>query len=61
MSRTDAVPDDLPPAESLLKKPPRLSVWLAGQIDFEAYLKLAERLAWEASEPAGRGPTLLIF
>lgn len=60
MSRPDAVPDDLPSAESSLKKPPRLSVWLAGQIDFEAYLKLAERLAWEASEPAGRGPTLLI-
>ncbi len=39
---------------------PRLSVWLAGRIDFEAYLTLAERLAWEASEPEGRGPTLLL-
>jgi lipoyl(octanoyl) transferase len=39
---------------------PRLSVWLAGAIDFEDYLKLANRLAWEVSEPDGRGPTLLV-
>lgn len=39
---------------------PRLSVWLAGRIDFEEYLRVAERLAWEVSEPDGRGPTLLL-
>lgn len=61
MPRPDALPDGLPAAEgSLPQLRPRLSVWLAGRIDFEAYLKLAERLAWEASEPNGRGPTLLI-
>lgn len=38
----------------------RLSVWLAGQVDVEEYLRVAERLAWEVSEPEGRGPTLLL-
>lgn len=38
----------------------RFSVWLAGRIDFEEYLRVAERLAWEVSEPDGRGPTLLL-
>jgi lipoyl(octanoyl) transferase len=43
-------------------KPPvaRLSVWLAGQIDFENYLRVADRLAFEVAEPDGRGPTLLL-
>lgn len=39
---------------------PPLAAWLAGVIDHEAYIGLAERLAWEVSEPGGRGPTLLL-
>jgi len=38
-----------------------VSVWLAGRIGLDAYLALAERLAWEVSEPDGRPPTLLIY
>lgn len=50
-----------PAAADLSQSPPaRLSVWLAGRIDFEEYLRVAERLAWEVSEPDGRGPTLLL-
>jgi len=61
MSRPDAAPDGLPATTAALPRPTvRFSVWLAGRIDYEAYLKLAERLAWEASEPEGRGPTLLL-
>jgi len=37
-----------------------LSVWLAGRIGFADYCRLAERLAWEVSEPQGRCPTLLL-
>lgn len=37
-----------------------LSVWLAGRIGFDAYTAMAERLAWEVSEPGGRPPTLLV-
>ncbi len=37
-----------------------LSVWLAGRIGWDAYASLAERLAWEVSEPDGRGPTLVL-
>lgn len=37
-----------------------LSVWLAGCIAFEDFQPLAERLAWEVSEPHGRPPTLII-
>lgn len=40
---------------------PRLSVWLAGRIDFDEYRVVAERLAWEVSEPGGRGPTLVLY
>jgi len=39
---------------------PPLSAWLAGRIGHDAYLGLAERLAWEVSEPGGRCPTLLV-
>ena len=38
----------------------RLSVWLAGRIDFEDYLRVAERLSFEVAEPDGCGPTLLL-
>jgi lipoyl(octanoyl) transferase len=37
-----------------------LAVWLAGPIGIEASLALAERLAWEVSEPDGRPPTLVL-
>jgi len=37
-----------------------VAAWLAGRIGFEDYLALAERLAWEVSEPGGRCPTLLV-
>jgi lipoyl(octanoyl) transferase len=46
-------------AEGALR--PRLSVWLAGRIDYDEYRCVAERLAWEVSEPGGRGPTLLLY
>lgn len=38
-----------------------LSVWLAGKIEYAAYQSMAERLAWEVSEPNGRPPTLIIY
>lgn len=37
-----------------------LSVWMAGRIGWEAYLRMAEQLAWEVSEPDGRPPTLVL-
>lgn len=37
-----------------------LSVWLSGRVGWTAFGRLTERLAWEASEPGGRGPTLLL-
>ncbi len=37
-----------------------LAVWLAGRVAFADYAALAERLAWEVSEPQGRCPTLVI-
>ena len=37
-----------------------LAAWLAGRIGFDAYLAMAERLAWEVSEPDARPPTLLV-
>ena len=37
-----------------------LAVWLAGRIEWSAYARLAERLAWDVSEPDGRGPTLVL-
>lgn len=37
-----------------------VAVWLAGRIGYEAYASVAERLAWEVSEPGGRCPTLLV-
>lgn len=39
---------------------PALAAWLAGRIDHEASIGLAERLAWEVSEPGGRCPTLVL-
>lgn len=38
-----------------------VAVWLAGRIGLAAYADLAERLAWEVSEPAGRPPTLVLY
>jgi len=37
-----------------------LAVWLAGRITYAAYAAMAERLAWEVSEPDKRPPTLLL-
>lgn len=37
-----------------------LSVWLAGSIGIDAYAEMAERLAADVAEPAGRGPTLVV-
>ncbi|MFM8802835.1 MAG: lipoyl protein ligase domain-containing protein [Planctomycetia bacterium] len=39
---------------------PPVAVWLAGTIGLDAYASMAERLAWEVSEPDGRPPTLVI-
>jgi lipoyl(octanoyl) transferase len=38
-----------------------LAVWLAGRIGQDAYATMAERLAWEVSEPGGRPPTLVLY
>jgi lipoyl(octanoyl) transferase len=40
---------------------PGVAVWLAGGIGLDAYAAMAERLAWEVSEPAGRPPTLVLY
>lgn len=37
-----------------------LAVWLAGPIALDTSLALAERLAWDVSEPDGRPPTLVL-
>ena len=37
-----------------------VAAWLAGRIGFDDYSSIAERLAWEVSEPGGRCPTLLV-
>jgi len=41
-----------------LRKP--LAVWLAGTIGLDDYLAMAERLAGEVADPAGRNPTLVV-
>lgn len=46
------------PASAAFTRP--VAVWLAGRIGFDAYAAVAERLAWEVSEPAGRCPTILV-
>lgn len=38
-----------------------VAVWLAGTIGHDAYGSMAERLAWEVSEPRGRPPTLVLY
>lgn len=38
-----------------------LAVWLAGRIGHDEYARMAERLAWEVSEPGGRPPTLVLY
>lgn len=38
-----------------------VAVWLAGTIGHDAYTAMAERLAWEVSEPHGRPPTILVY
>lgn len=54
------------PSPSPRRRDPRpapqrsLSVWMAGRIGWEAYLRMAEQLAWEVSEPDGRPPTLVL-
>jgi len=40
---------------------PAVAVWLAGTIGLDAYGPMAERLAWEVSEPDGRPPTLVLY
>lgn len=35
-------------------------MWMAGRIGWEAYASMAERLAWEVSEPDGRPPTMVL-
>jgi len=40
---------------------PGVAVWLAGSIGLDAYGAMAERLAWEVSEPDGRPPTLVLY
>jgi len=40
---------------------PAVAVWLAGTIGLDAYGAMAERLAWEVSEPDGRPPTLVLY
>ncbi|MFM7107119.1 MAG: lipoyl protein ligase domain-containing protein [Planctomycetaceae bacterium] len=37
-----------------------MAAWLAGRIGFDDYAAVAERLAWEVSEPRGRCPTLVV-
>lgn len=57
MTRADS--SIVPGAAAANRRP--LSVWLAGRIEHDTYQSLAERLAWEVSEPAGRPPTLVIY
>lgn len=38
----------------------RLSVWLGGRMSLDEAVASSERLAWEVSEPSGRGPTLVL-
>ncbi|NBP87258.1 MAG: hypothetical protein EBU59_01855 [Planctomycetia bacterium] len=57
MTRADS--SIVPGAAAADRRP--LSVWLAGRIEHDTYQSLAERLAWEVSEPAGRPPTLVIY
>ena len=51
-------PSDSGPAPGGPARP--VAAWLAGRIGFGDYLALAERLAWEVSEPRGRCPTLVV-
>lgn len=37
-----------------------LSVWLGGRVSLDEAVASSERLSWEVSEPAGRGPTLVL-
>ena len=48
-----------PPIDSHVPRRP-LAVWLAGRIGWDAHATMAERLAWEVSEPGGRPPTLVV-
>lgn len=49
-----------PPPSSVAHASRPLAVWLAGRIDWDAHATMAERLAWEVSEPGGRPPTLVV-
>ncbi|MCE2727519.1 MAG: hypothetical protein LW698_12190 [Planctomycetaceae bacterium] len=49
-----------PPPPSVARAHRPLAVWLAGRIGWEPHATMAERLAWEVSEPGGRPPTLVV-
>jgi len=59
MKGMNADRDDVGPRWNGAARRP-LAVWLAGPIGIDAALGLAERLAWEVSEPGGRPPTLVL-
>lgn len=48
-------------AGRLVNRSGPLAVWLAGRLEHDSYLAMAERLAWDVSEPGGRPPTLIIY
>jgi len=51
---------DTPDTDRITGPRRALAAWLAGSISLDAALTMAERLAWEVSEPAGRPPTLVL-
>lgn len=58
MTSARSVPFPVVPPPGSPARP--VAAWLAGRIAFGDYLAIAERLAWEVSEPRGRCPTLLV-
>jgi lipoyl(octanoyl) transferase len=53
--------DDFPvPGPEPREDARRLSVWLGGRTSLDEAVAASERLAWEVSEPSGRGPTLVL-
>ncbi len=59
MTPPDRSPLDAPACSSPAARR-SLGVWLAGRIGVDAYAAMAERVAWEVSEPGGRCPTLVL-
>jgi lipoate-protein ligase B len=51
---------DTPDTDRITAPRRALAAWLAGPIGLDAALSMAERLAWEVSEPSGRPPTLVL-